>query len=87
MGELLFQFGMFLVQVHVLRTCFGGHLLFQYGYGTFQLEDGSLGIGKLLFALLLGTGLGFLLFVGESAARGRPSPTPSTREGSIMFCW
>ena len=81
---------MFLVQAHVLRTCFGGHLLFQYGYGTFQLCHLCFGIGKLLFALLLGTGLGFLLFVGEFAGgSGRSTrsilsiPKTLGREGTL----
>ena len=69
---------MFLVQAHVLRTCFGGHLLFQYGYGTLQLCHLCFGIGKLLFALLLGTSLGFLLFVGSGCC---PTPTLLAREG------
>ena len=69
---------MFLVQAHVLRTSFGGHLLFQYGYGTFQLCHLCFGIGKLLFTLLLGTGLGFLFFVVEFAG-GSGRSTRSTR--------
>ena len=81
---------MFLVQAHVLRTCFGGHLLFQYGYGALQLCHLCFGIGKLLFALLLGTGLGFLLFVGEFAGgSGRSTrsilsiPKTLGREGTL----